>query len=68
MTKLAAGSEAKVVRETCAMYKGREIVVELHPARMVLRLKGTRETHTLDYAVALECSMKVEARESGVRV
>lgn len=68
MTKLKAGSDDSVARETAVVYRGREIVVELHPARMKIRLKGTREAHCLDYAVALECAMKVEARESGVRV
>jgi hypothetical protein len=45
------------------MYRGRPIVVELLPGCMRLRFKGKQEFHVLDYEVAVECAMKVEARE-----
>jgi hypothetical protein len=66
MTKL--NSESPVVRETSAQYRGRVIVVELMPGYMRLRFKGKQESHILDYEVAVECAMKVEAREKGVKI
>jgi hypothetical protein len=61
MTKL--NSEKPVVRETAAMYRGREIVVEMFPGHMKFRFKGKQEFLVLDYEVAVECATKVEARE-----
>ena len=66
MTKL--NSESPVIRETASQYRGRAIVVELMPGYMRLRFKGKRESHILDYPVAIECAMKVEAREKGVKI
>ena len=66
MTKL--NSESPVVRQTTAVYRGRPIVIELLPGYMRLRFKGKRESHILDYPVAIECAMKVEAREKGVKI
>ena len=66
MTKLH--SESPVVRETASQYRGRAIVVELMPGYMRLRFKGKQESHILDYEVAVECAMKVEAREKGVKI
>ena len=64
MTKITT----PVVRETVALYRGLPIVVELGRGSMVLRQKGRQERWNLDYEVALECAMKVDARERGVKV
>lgn len=66
MTKLKG--TATVKRETSAVYRGNVIVVELHANFMRLRFKGKQTAHCLDYAVALECAQKVEAREAGVKI
>jgi hypothetical protein len=59
MTKLKSGE--KLMRETSSTWKGRGIVVELHPGFLVLREKGTQRQVSLDYATAMECGYKVEA-------
>lgn len=68
MTKLYAGSEDCVVRETSVIYRGSTLIVELHPSFLVLRRKGKRERWVLDYEVGHECAQKVWAREQGVKV
>lgn len=65
MTKIPSEG---LVRETSIVYRGDTLVVELFPGYMRIRGKGKREYHVLDYAVALETAMKVEAREKGVRI
>ena len=66
MTKTS--SESPTIRETHAMYRGTPIVVELYPGYMKLRLKGKRDSYVLDFEVAYECAMKVDAREKGIKV
>lgn len=51
-----------VVRLTYARYRSREIVVELHPTWMDLRLKGTRRKFALDYGAAWSVACKLAAR------
>jgi hypothetical protein len=43
MTKLTPNNI--VVRERAVSDRGRPIVIELHPAHLVLRLKGLRDRH-----------------------
>jgi hypothetical protein len=42
-----------VVRETAVSDRGRPIVIELHPAHLVLRLKDLRDTHFVAYDALL---------------
>ncbi len=51
-----------VRRETATCYRGRKLIVELHPAYIVLREKGTRRAVTGDYRTALETGYKILAR------
>jgi hypothetical protein len=59
MTKLNPSNT--VVRETAVSERGRPIVVELHPAFLVLRLKGLRDSHFIAYDALLWRSMKNSA-------
>ena len=52
-----------VRRETAACYRGRPLIVELHPGYIVLREKGTRRAVTVDYKTALEVGYKILARQ-----
>ncbi len=61
-------NESPTVRETHSMYRGVPIVVELYGGYMKLRLKGKRDTYSLDFEVAYECAMKVAAREAGIKI
>jgi hypothetical protein len=54
--------ERKVKRETAARYRGRALVVELQAGQLALYPKGTRRRFVLDYEVAYEVAMKIEAR------
>ncbi len=59
MTKLNPSNI--VVRETAVSERGRPIVVELHPAHLVLRLKGLRDSHFVAYDALLWRVMKNSA-------
>jgi hypothetical protein len=59
MTKLNPSNI--VVRETAVSERGRPIVVELHPAHLVLRLKGLRDSHFIAYDALLWRAMKNSA-------
>jgi len=59
MTKLNPNNI--VVRETAVSERGRPIVVELHPAHLVLRLKGLRDSHFVAYDALLWRVMKNSA-------
>ena len=52
-----------VRRETASSYRGRPLICELHPAFLLVRLKGTRQKVTLDYPTALEVGYKLLARQ-----
>lgn len=64
MSKLE-GRKTKLVVETAnAVYdrrRQREIVLELKPSYMVLRLKGTRAVYTLAYTSAFNLAIRNEA-------
>jgi len=56
MTRLEAGKSVK--RETAATYRGRAVIIELHPRHAILRLKGSRERVEIDYLTVLETAWK----------
>ncbi len=59
MTELA--HDSALSRETAVNYKGRPIIVELHPGYMVVRLKGKRsEKYMLSYNAAFEAAARAE--------
>lgn len=58
-----ASAARPTVRLSSAVYRGREIVVELAPHSMTLRLKGTRDRVMLPYTAALDLGYKLRARE-----
>ena len=51
-------------RETATCYRGRPLIVELHPGYMTLREKGRRRPVTLDYRAAWDLAHKILAREA----
>lgn len=57
MTKLEAGKTVK--RETAAVYRGRPLLVELHPGHVTLREKGRRSKVDIDYRTILETGYKM---------
>ena len=59
MTKLTPNNI--VVRETAVSDRGWPIVIELHPAHLVLRLKGLRDRHFVAYEALLWRVMKNSA-------
>jgi len=68
MTKLPFGTNP-VIRELPITEKGREIIVELHPAFLVYREKGRKkELARVDHVVAIAAGQKVTAREAGIKV
>jgi hypothetical protein len=62
MTTLKPAS--KLTRETSAYYRGRALVIELHPGYCSVRLKGTRQAVSVDYRTVLETGYKVLARQA----
>ncbi len=68
VTKLPFGT-GPVIRELPVIYKGRELVVEVHPTFLRYREKGRRGFLTqVDHEVAVAAGQKVDAREKGVKV
>ena len=55
---------AKLIRETSAYYRGRALVIELHPGHCSVRLKGTRQAVSVDYRTLLETGYKILARQA----
>jgi hypothetical protein len=54
-------TEAPTKRETASLYRGRPIIVELHPGYLTFRLKGTRKGRfSLSYAAGLEAAIKAD--------
>lgn len=49
-------------RETDALYRGRALVVRLHPRYLEISEKGRRDSVTLHYEAAYECALKLKAR------
>ena len=52
-----------VRRETGVVFKGRPLIVEIHPGYLTLREKGRRHVVTLDYRTALDVAYKILARQ-----
>ena len=62
--KLSQRKSKLVVETDNAVYdrrRQREIVVELKPSYMILRLKGTRAVYTITYPSALNQAIRNEA-------
>jgi hypothetical protein len=56
-----------VTRATLTKYKGRQLVVTMHPTFLSVRLKGKLQRTSgfvLDYAAVYECAAKIAAREA----
>lgn len=49
-------------RETSVYYRGRPLIVELHPGYLTLREKGRREAVAVDYRAILDLGYKIKAR------
>ena len=53
-----------VTRATLSRYRGRDLVITLHPTYLAVRLKGKRSGFVLDYQAIYECAAKLAAREA----
>lgn len=51
-----------VAVETSLEYRGRPLIVELHPKYMTVRAKGLHEAFVAPYDAIYEMAMKVRAR------
>ena len=51
-------------RETATTYRGRPLIVELHPGYALIREKGKRHSVSVGYAAILELGYKLLAREA----
>lgn len=63
MTRIHPG--APIVRETAASYRRRPLVVELHPAYLVIRQKGLRNLGAIanvDYVAVYHLGLKLRSR------
>ena len=60
MTRINSASPVR--RETDALYRGRTLVVELHPAFVSLKEKGKRTRVTVSYPAIYELAWKLLAR------
>ena len=49
-------------RETATVYRGRTLLVELHPSYISLREKGRRRSIVVDYRACLDLGFKLLAR------
>lgn len=64
MSKLAARKSRAIFETGNAVYerrRQRQIVLELKPEYMILRLKGTRRSFVLSYTSALNTAIRNEA-------
>lgn len=57
MTRLESGKTIK--RETATMYRGRPLVIELHPRHVAVRQKGKRTDVVLGYDAIYEAAYKL---------
>ena len=55
--------EKPVTRATLSAYRGRPLVITLHPTYLAVRIKGKRSGFVLDYQAVYECAAKLAARE-----
>jgi hypothetical protein len=60
MTALKPNQPLK--RETATVYRGRTLLVELHPSFISLREKGRRRSIIVDYRAVLDLGFKLLAR------
>jgi len=60
MTRISPASPVR--RETDAHYKGKPLVVELHPGFIVMGEKRKKHRVTIDYATVYETAWKIMAR------
>lgn len=51
-----------VTRATYSSYRGRPLVVTLHPTWLSIRQKGRRHGFVLDYQAVFDCAAKLAAR------
>lgn len=49
-----------VTRATLSKYRGRPLVVTLHPTFVTIRQKGRRHSMNLDYQAIYDCAAKAE--------
>jgi hypothetical protein len=56
--------EKPLVRETAAQYRGRPLILELHPAYLLLREKGRRTAVSVDYRAVLDLGYKMLWRQA----
>ena len=54
-----------VVRETATQYRGKPLVVSIHPRMLAIRPKGTREWFAVDYEALFDLARKLDARRRG---
>jgi len=52
-----------VRRRAQTIYRGRALVVTLHPTYIAIRQAGKRSGYVLDYVAVFECAAKLRARE-----
>ncbi len=50
-----------LVRETAVSDRGRPLLIELHPAYVVFRLKGTRQRYSIDWEALYRLAQRREA-------
>jgi hypothetical protein len=58
--------ESPLRRETGTYYRGRPLLIELHPGYAVLRRKGTRQRVAVSYDAILEFGYKILARQAAL--
>ena len=52
-----------IKRKSQTIYKGRQLVLTLHPTYIAIRQSGKRSGYVLDYVAVFECAAKLRARE-----
>ena len=52
-----------VTRKTLTRYRGRQLVLTLHPTFLTVRELGKRSGYTLDYQAVYDCAAKLAARD-----
>jgi len=56
-----------IKRETAVLDRRRPIIIELFPHSVGVRVKGTREFHTVDWGAVLDLARKLDARTLATR-
>lgn len=49
-----------IKRETAAYERGKPLMIELHPAYMIIRQKGSREKFSIDYGRIFWSAVKID--------